>query len=118
MEMDNVIVQEAFKRIDQISEKLGTTTAYLWPKLVSWEYTKSIVKLSLVSTFWVFLVTIAIFTWATRKEISKEDGWVVVSWFIIVYTIVVLLISFCLLPDYIAGLTSPEAAAFFRIAGK
>ncbi len=123
--MDNAVTQEVFKRIDALAEKLGTTAAYLWPKLVAWEFGKAIGGI-LASTMFTILGLLVFWKFfpLCRKEWDTFDH----EGLIFTYGVICLAsgvafvlgaVSFIFQSDtWAATLISPEAAAFYKLVGR
>lgn len=116
--MDNTIVHEAFKRIDQLAQKLGTTAEYLWPKLVTWEYGQAMGRLALLILGWIIFFTLFYFSFKYKKQLSDDC---ILEWAItplVILGVTLLIVTFFFGTATIATLVSPEAAAFYKIMNK
>ena len=117
--MDNTVTQEVFKRIDTIAEKLGTTAAYLWPKLVVMEAAGAWASL-------LFILVPVAFGFATYVFYKKYTPGVPYGanvygvWATILgaITIITLVGSIASLIHNIPIIASPEAAAFYKLVGR
>ena len=116
--IDNSIVQEAFKRIDRIAEKLGTTSEYLWPKLVAWERGRALAILILICLGWLITISGLWASYHHRKSIDDEFLWGFVITPLIIIGITVLIFTFVVATSAISTLFSPEAAAFYKLLNR
>jgi len=115
--IDNTVIQEGFKRIDALAEKLGVTATYLWPKLVAWQYGETMGRLVLLVLAWILLVVGVWAAWKYQERICDADFELGIYSMLIVGGAVTLVFTFVALPRMISTLISPEAAAFYKLIG-
>ena len=126
--MDNVVTQEVFKRIDALSEKMGVTAAYLWPKLVAWEWGQALASI-ITNIVIIPLVCIgSVWCFTKSERIIKEHGddylknkevfYSLMGGALALIGIIGVVAFFIGLSRNISSLISPEAAAFYKLVGK
>lgn len=126
--MDNTVTQEVFKRIDALAEKLGTTAAYLWPKLVAQYFWWSVgdfvmIFVALPSLFYLFSWLLKNSIRRGKQEPFSDDVHIRVEYFVPACVLGICLIpatwsAYVSIGSTFANLVSPEAAAFYRLVGK
>jgi uncharacterized membrane protein len=126
--MDNVVTQEVFKRIDVLAEKLGVTAAYLWPKLVAWEWAQAFASIIIFFIVVPIAIVGSIKCFIKTKTIIKEAGndyrndrevtFFVVGLALALVSVLGVVAFFFGFSHDISTLISPEAATFYKLIGK
>ena len=110
----------ALDLLRQLAEAMGQTTAYLWPKVVLYEWGKALISTIMLPLVWLIAFTVfykAVRDGTARKWPEEPSLYirVIPTGLIMLFVGLVLLIEW---PSSVATLMSPEGRVALHILGK